>query len=430
MSGRPQPGLVRAIGRWTLAALVLNSIIGSGIFGLPRDVAGYLGTQAPWAYLVAAAGIGVIMACFAEVSSQFDSSGGPYLYARAAFGRFTGVQMGWLAWLVRLTSAAANANLFVIYLGQFWGRATSAWPRAAILTLLLGVLTAVNVRGVSAGARLSNFFTVGKLVPLGAFIAAGLALLPMRPPADAAPGSGAWLAALLALMFAYGGFEAALMAMGEAKNPRRDAPFALFSALGACAVIYTLVHVVVMLALADPSRSERPLAAAAEQFLGAGGAALISAGALLSTYGYLSGQFVSAPRLTHAFAEQGDFPPVFSAVHEKFRTPHVSILVYAALVWSLAVYGSFLWNAILAAVARLFTYGLVCGAVIRLRRKRPHADAFRLPAGPMFAVAGMAFCALLIAQMNRQHLLILTVVMIVAGVNWLLAEMLPPKSGR
>src|SRR5215208_3119436 len=113
-----QVDLVRAIGRWTLTALVVNCIIGSGIFGLPGDIARWVGSAAPWAYVIAAIGIGVIMAVHAELGSQFRDAGGPYLYAREAFGRFCGIQMGWFAWLVRLTSAAANANLFVIYLGE------------------------------------------------------------------------------------------------------------------------------------------------------------------------------------------------------------------------------------------------------------------------------------------------------------------------
>lgn len=423
MSLSAQPQLVRAIGRWTLAALVINGIIGSGIFGLPSQVSKLLGTAAPFAYLLAAAGIGLIMACFAEVASQFDRSGGPYLYARESFGRFVGAQMGWFAWLVRLTSAAANASLFVIYLGQFWEPATEPLPRAALLTALLGALAAANLRGVRIGAQVSNVFTVAKLVPLAIFIVAGLALLGGKVPAPATDAGGsAWLAAILLLVFAYGGFEAALMPMAEVKNPRRDAPFALFVALAVCAAFYTLIHTVVMTALAEPGASARPVAEAAGVFLGPAGASFIALGALISMFGYLGGQFVSAPRLTYAFAEQRDFPAWFAAVHPRFRTPHVSILVYSVLVWALAIYGSFVWNAVLSAVARLVTYGIVCAAMIQLRRRRPAADAFRLPAGWLFAAGGFGFCVLMVLQMSYQHLMILAVVTAVAALNWLLAR--------
>lgn len=426
MNADEHRGLVRAIGRWTLVALVINSIIGSGIFGLPDDVARLVGRAAPLAYLLAALGIGVIMACFAEVASQFNEAGGPYLYARKAFGSLAGIQMGWFAWLVRLTSAAANANLFVVYLGEFFPAATSPLPRAMVLTLLIGLLAAVNIRGVKSGANLSNFFTVAKLAPLAVFIVAGLGLVGSHITVGSSDAPrGNWLQALLALMFAFGGFEAALMPMGEAKEPRRDAPFALFMALLTVAVVYALVHLVVMGAITDPAAfdrpevRERPVAEAARVFLGTGGAFFIAIGVLISTYGYLGGQFVSAPRLTYAFAEQKDFPGFFAAIHPHFRTPYVSIAVYSILLLGFAIYGSFIWNAILAAVARLFTYGLVCAALVALRRKQPEAAAFRLPAGQWAAAAGILFCAVMITQMGPDHLKIILVVAAIAFVNWL-----------
>ena len=103
-------GLIRAIGRWSLTALIVNSIIGSGVFGLPSAIAQHVGQASPWAVLIAAVGMGIMMACFAEVASQFRDAGGPYLYAREAFGRFIGLQMGWITWVVRLTAAAANSK--------------------------------------------------------------------------------------------------------------------------------------------------------------------------------------------------------------------------------------------------------------------------------------------------------------------------------
>src|SRR5579864_2166195 len=146
-------GLVRAIGRWSMAALVVNCIIGSGVFGLPSVLASLLGRASVAAVVVSAAAVGVIMACFSEVASRFTQTGGPYLYAQQAFGRFMGIQVAWLVWFVRLTACAANANLFVVYLGEFWPEATQPIMKLAILTLLLGILAAINFRGVKAGAR-------------------------------------------------------------------------------------------------------------------------------------------------------------------------------------------------------------------------------------------------------------------------------------
>ena len=231
-----RPALIRAIGRWSLVALVVNSILGSGVFGLPSTVAGLLGNYSPYAVLAAGAGMGLIMGCFAEVASRFHQAGGPYLYARVAFGRLMGIQTAWMLWLGQVSAPAANANLFVIYLGEFWPQAKNPLPRALILTVLVGLLTFINIRGVRAGAEVSNLFTAAKLIPLFGVIIIGLFVLynhhwTVANTSLTSPDTNQWMKAMLLLVFAYGGFETALAPMSEAKNPRRDAPFALFVAL-------------------------------------------------------------------------------------------------------------------------------------------------------------------------------------------------------
>src|SRR5271163_296292 len=240
-TGPVHTGLVRAIGRWSLAALAVNSIIGSGIFGLPGTVAGLLGRRSVAAVLIAGAAMAVIMACFAEVASQFYEAGGPYLYARTAFGRLMGILVGWMLYLAQTAAPAANANLFVIYLAEFWPAAKSPWPRFVVLTLLVGLLALINARGARQGTAVSNVFTVAKILPLLMVVLAGAAVTIIHPaPWDTAgpiPAS-AWMKAMMLLIFAYGGFETAVAPMSEAKDPARDAAFALFVALIACTAIY------------------------------------------------------------------------------------------------------------------------------------------------------------------------------------------------
>ncbi len=413
---------------------MINSIIGSGIFGLPSLITRQLGSAGPVAWVAAAAFSGIIMGCFAEVASRFTETGGPYLYARVAFGRFTGILMGWLTWLVRLASAAANANLFVIYLAEFWLHAQAPLPRVIVLTALIGILAAINYAGVNAGTQLSNVFTVAKLLPLLLFIAlGGIYVFARHQPLHIGlsnTGSGSWLDAMVLMVFAYGGFEGALLPMGEAKDPRRDAPFALIAALATCAVVYTLVQVVVLGVLANSSASDRPLAAAAHIFLGNVGTAFIAVGALLSIVGYLSSMILNTPRLTFALAEQGDFPQVFAAVHPRFRTPYVSIVVFAALLWVLAFTGSFQWNVVLSAVARLFYYGIVCAALLVLRRRAPAEARFRLPAGPVLAVVGIGVCMVFLTAMQRGSFYVLIVVALVAFLNWVWASRRAHASGH
>lgn len=433
----PPTGLVRAIGRWSLTALVINSIIGSGIFGLPADIIRRVGAAAPWAYVIAAVGMGLIMASFAEVASQFREAGGPYLYARASFGRLAGVEMGWFAYLVRITSAAANANLFVVYLGGFWAGAMDPGPRAGTLLVLLGLLALVNVRGVKGGARVSDAFVVIKLLPIVLFAGAGLWLVGANIPVG---GSGAppgeWLQAVLALVFAFGGFEAAMMPMAEVKDPRRDAPFSLFTGLAVVALVYLAVQLVVMGAITDPAAFDRPevrarpVAEAARAFIGPIGAVLIAALVLCSTYGNLALQFLAAPRLLFALGEHGDFPRGLAAVHPRFRTPYVAVLVHAALVCAFAIYGNFLWNAILSAVARLVTYGFVCAAVPVLRRRAPDAPRLTLPGGWLLPAVGLAFCVVLVSQMQAAHAGIAGGVVVAGVVNWLVVRSRPGRAER
>ena len=428
------PTLVRVMGRWTVTALVINAIIGSGIFGLPSLVAGRLGSASPWAWIIGAAGNAVIILCFAEVASRFTGAGGAYLYARASVGRFVAIQIGWLAYLTRLSAVAAGANLLTVNLAEFVPPVEQEAVRITVLTVMIGLFALVNYRGARGGARVSNFFTIAKVVPLAVFVVAGTVFLMLR---DAAPHSAAtapaaagdWLQAILLVGFGYGGYDGAMIAMGEAREPRRDAPFALGVAIVFLTVLYTGIQVLVNQALPDPGATDRPLADAARVFLGPAGARLMAAGAVLSVAGFLVANFLGAPRLTFALAEHHDAPAVFGKVHPRFRTPYVSILTFAFLVWALAAYGNFQWNATLSAVARLFVYGSTCAALVVLRRRGEEEAWLRIPGGPVLAAIGISFCALLALRMGRAEIQIILVVAVLGAIHWLIARRTGSRDG-
>lgn len=401
---------------------MINCIIGSGIFGLPSVISGLVGNAAPFAWLFAAAGTGLVMACFAEVSSRFEATGGVYLYTRTAFGRTTGIAVAWLGWLGRLTAAAANANIFVIYLAEFWPAAKDPIPKFVVLTVLLGFLTVVNYVGVRNGTTLSNAFTLSKVVTLGAFIMGGILFLlstdrplvitmPSGPPAS-------WLRAILLLMFAYGGYEAALTPAAEAKDPRRDYPFALFTSLAVCTVIYTATQWVVISLLPQSAATDRPLAAAARVIVGGPGATLVSLGILISSYGLIGANILGFSRILFAQAEQGDAPSAFARVHPRFRTPHLAILVFAVCLWGFSLAGGFTWNLTISAMSRLIYYGSVCAALPVLRRKQavPRPE-FRLPAGNLFAVLAVGTSLLLFPRLDKAGSIVLGVVAVLVVVN-------------
>jgi amino acid transporter len=416
---------MRAIGRWSLAALMINCIIGSGIFGLPSVISGLVGNASPFAWLYAAAATALVMGCFAEVASRFDRSGGVYLYTRVAFGRTFGIAIAWTGWLARLTAAAANANLFAIYFAEFWPAAKNPMPRVLIMTLLLGVLAAVNYVGVRHGTIQSNIFTAAKLLTLGAFVIAALWFLALHhhPLVVSLPSCSekSWLRTILLLMFAFGGYETALMVGGEAKNPRRDYPFALFTALLVCTVVYTMTQWVIVSVLPQSLATDRPMAAAAQLMFGVWSARLVSVGVLIACYGYLSANILGFPRILFAQSENGDLPPVLAAVHPRFRTPHVAILIFAAALWIFSLIAGFQWNVTISAMSRLFYYGSVCAALPVLRRRRDAPKpAYMLPAGDIVAGLAIAISLLLFPRLDRASGIVLGVlaVCVIANSCW------------
>src|SRR5262249_254871 len=235
---------------------------------------------------------GVIATCFAEVASRFRQSGRAYLYTRVAFGRFVGLQTGWMNCLSRFSATAAGANLFTAYLAEFWPPMKTFVPRAAAITFLLGVLIIINVRGIKIGAAVSNLFAASKLVPLIVFVGGGCIFLLLRgspvPVVSESHGLDAWLNSILLIIFAYSGFDVALIPAGEVENPGRDAPLAILVALAICAPIYMLVQYVVVETVANPAQSDSPLAVAAGVFGGHALASMIAFAVVLSIVGYLA----------------------------------------------------------------------------------------------------------------------------------------------
>jgi amino acid transporter len=385
------PELAREIRRWDVVAVAINGVIGAGIFGLPSRVFALIGPWSIVAFLACAIVVGCIVVCFAEVSSRFRTTGGPLLYAREAFGPVLGFQVGWLMWLARSTAFAANGNLLVSYLAFFVPRASTAGWRELTIVVVASALTAVNVAGVKNATRVSNIFTVGKLLPMILFVALGLFFLePARFSTPAALEYGAFSTSVLTMIYAFTGFEMAAIPAGEIRDPQRDLPRGLLTAIAIVAVLYVGIQVVCVGTLPGLAVSTRPVADAATVFAGRAGASLISAGVLVSIIGNLNILILSASRLMYAMGDAGDIPRVAALTHAKFRTPYVAILVTAGLMTGLALASSFVKQVNLSVIARLVSYGVTCAALIMFRR-RPGtaAAAFVAPAGVTLAIITM-----------------------------------------
>jgi len=245
VQNQPEADLVRGIRRWDLVAITINGIIGAGIFGLPSKVYSLIGTYSLIAFVVCALVVALIILCFAEVSSRFEETGGPYLYAREAYAPAVAFEVGWLIWLARVTAFAANCNLLISYLSFFWLSATSPFWRASVIALVVTALAIINLLGIRQAAIVSNVFTVGKLVPIIIFIAAGLFFLnPGAYEFGPRPTTGAFSQSVLLLVYAFTGFEMATIPAGEVRDPQRSLPRALLIAILVVAILYIMIQVV------------------------------------------------------------------------------------------------------------------------------------------------------------------------------------------
>jgi APA family basic amino acid/polyamine antiporter len=431
MSTSAQPALLQAIGRWSFAGLVLNTIIGTGVFVLPGTLGGALGWSSMLAWLLAAALTGAMIFSFAEVASRFSRAGGAYLYGTAAFGPFVGIQFAWMGYFVRCITAAVQANLFTTYLVELWPAAASRPAEIAVTTLFIGLQAVVNIRSVGSGAAVSNVFAVVKLVPLVLFGTLGIIWLAMgkaaQPSAIATdPTLGGWLNAMVLLMFAYGGFESALIPVAEAKDARRDAPFALVTGLVLVTVVYLAAQLTVLVTLSEPAATNRPLAASARVMFGEPGALFITVAALISVYGWVASNMLNVPRLTMAMAERGALPSFFAKIHPVYRTPYVSIIIFALISLALALSAGLLQNLSLSAVSRLLLYGGVCASlpVFRSMEKRRALPAgvepalFRVTGGVILAAIGVALSLLLATRMGANDAIKMAVVILLGSVHW------------
>jgi amino acid transporter len=394
--------LVRGIGRWDLTAIAINTIIGTGIFILPARATGMIGDFSLVAIIACAVVIGLVVLCFAEVSSRFDTTGGMYLYAKEAFGPVVGFEVGWLYWIVRVATYAANGNAFLIYLSFFYPPANTGWLRITLICLILIPMTAINFIGVRQSTILTNVFTVGKIVPLIVFVGVGVFFIdPANFTFAKSPSYTDFSAAVLFLIYAYVGFEAAVIPAGESKDPKRDLPFALFVALGFCTLLYILIQTVATGTLPGLAESKTPLADAAGTFMGSIGAGFIAIGALISILGNLNGGFLAASRLPFAMSEQKELPRSIGLIHEKFKTPYVSILITAAAILILTINSTFFSAVTIATVTRLLVYATTCLALPVFRKRGEVTEAkFRAPAGIAASVLSLVLIVWLVTQVD------------------------------
>jgi amino acid transporter len=397
-----QDKLIRGISRWDLLAIAINTVIGAGIFGLPSKVAALIGNYGLIALVLCAGIVALIVICFAEVSSRFDSTGGMYLYARESFGPLIGFEVGWLYWIVRVTTGAANCNLLISYLGFFYPPLNQGVIRMAMIAIVFLVIGGVNFLGIKQTTMLTNIFTAGKIIPMLIFVSVGIFFIqPANFTLPASVEGGKFGEALLILVYAFSGFEATTILAGESREPRRNLPWALLVSLGIVAALYILIQIVSVGNLPELAKSERPLADAAVNFLGYWGASFITVGAVISILGNLNIGFLAASRIPFAMAEQKELPAAFAKTHDRFKTPSLSIALTAIVLLILTIQSSFLSALTIATITRLIVYATTCAAlpVLRNRPNAPEAQ-FSAPGGVAISIISLGLIIWLLTNVD------------------------------
>jgi len=410
--------LVRALGTWALAAGVINVTVGGGIFRLPANVAAALGPAAPIAYVVCAVAMGLIVLCFAEAGSRVSLTGGPYAYVEIAFGPYLGFLTGVLIWLLGTTAVAAVSTVYATNAGELFPVFKEPAMRALLLIGTFAVVTAVNILGVRQGSRLNSIATIAKLFPLLLLIVTGVFLIDAKTLAIAtAPSAGDVTRASIVLIFAFSGVESALVPSGEVKDPARTVPRAVFVAMIAITLLYIAIQFVAQGVLGSAlATSETPLADAAATVLGPWGKVLLLSAVVVSTFGYLSGMTLAIPRALYAFGRDGFLPSVIAAVHQRYRTPHVSIAVQSAIACTLAITSAFNALAIIANVAALLVYFACSLAAWQLRRRDVQAGGvpFRVPGAAAVPFLSCAMIVVLLSSITLQEWGVLVIVVVTA----------------
>lgn len=415
---RASPNLLRAVGRWQILGISINSVVGSGVYLLPATAFALLGPFSVWGVLLASITVSLLVLCYAKAASYFEQQGGSALYARIAFGPFVGFQIAWTIWLTRVATVASLGNGLADALMRFWPTAGTGAGRVTVIASSVLLMTAINIIGVAWAARVTTALVLGKLLPLLLFVFIGLFHsdwgLAFGGPAPGVLGYRQIGEAALLLLFAFSGFENLSVAAGEYQNPKRNVPFALLTMILVVTLLYVGVQWVAQGTLPGLATSSTPLADSAALFGGEGLAMLLTIGAAISIIGTCHGAMLLGPRFLHTLAVDGYGPRVLARVHPRFHTPAVAIAAQGVLALALALTGSFVQLAMLSVVIRLLGYISTSAAVLVLhRRLGESADAMQLPGGSLIPLAALALSVGLLLSASLANLIAVAIAILV-----------------
>jgi amino acid transporter len=432
MDNLKETGLKREIGVWGLSANIVNIIVGAGIFVLPAIVAEIMGSSGIIVYLFCGFLIALVMLCFAEAGSKVTRSGGAYAYVETAFGPYT----GFLAAIFMVTgsvfSDAAVANALVELIGLAFPVFTAPVNRFLLLFVLFSGLAFLNVVGVKQGIGLVKINTVAKLTPILLLIFFSWKDVSFSNLYwETAPSFNQFGQACLILFFAFQGGDAGLTVGGEIKDPQKTVPKAIFFGILFVLILYVLIQTVAQGVLGDQlsGYKEAPLAAVANVVFGPIGYTILLVGAGVSMFGMLSGEILNLPRVIFGLASDRIIPiDKLAAIHPRFKTPYLAILLYAGLGFTLAALGGFRQLAIIASASMLLVYFGVSLSVIWLRKKQQHKSGdFKIPFGYTVPILSAGIILFFLSNLNGYEKTGLVIFFVALSVIYFLMKAIKSK---
>jgi APA family basic amino acid/polyamine antiporter len=426
--------LKRDIGIFGAAFLALNSMIGAGIFALPGKIAVNAGLLSPWLFLVVGALFITVVLTFAELSSYYDETGGPVLYATTAFGPLAGFSTGWAIFLSRMTAFAANANVMATYLASLHDFFAGEIARGVIISVVTIGLTWANVMGVKDGLRTMAVLTFLKVTPLILMVLIGLqhvsgaTLIPGGPLVVEELGS-----TTLLLIYAYVGFETLGVTAGETSQPRKTLPRAFVGSIVGTGLLYFLVVLVFVSLIPAENYADATLVDVGRELAGPIGAVVITLTAVFSIGGNLASSILAAPRLVFSMAENRMLPAWFGHVHSRYATPDRSILLMGGMALTLALTGSFVKLAVASSVVRLLGYIVCIASLPAIRRNADEVarqKAFRLKGGYTIPVIGLVICLWLLAQSSLESWIAVSILLAIGWVFYAIENWTNPNSTK
>ncbi|KZL88964.1 APC family permease [Clostridium magnum] len=398
----------KKLGFWSIILLGINGVIGTGIFLLPGKAMKLMGPGSIWVYFFDMLLVMAMTLCFAEVAGIFNKNGGPYVYAKEAFGEFIGFEVGIMKLVIGMIAWATFAVGFTTALTSIWPAASNTLVKNSIQIGIIVGLSIINMLGVNFAKHLNNIMTIGKLVPLILFVAVGIFFIkggnftPMFPTKVTTSSFGA---TAILIFFAFTGFESIAVAAEDMENPKKNLPLAILLTMLLVSVIYILVQAVSIGTLGVKlASSTTPVADSASIFLGGFGGLLVTIGTLVSIGGINAAESFILPRSAVALAEDGLLPRSI-AKKNKAGTPYIAIVLVAVLTIPIALSGSFTQLAAISAISRFAQYIPTCLAVIVLRKRPGLESTFRVPFGPVLPILSVGISCWLLTQATKVQII-------------------------